>query len=156
MARIATSGSFKPGYVQSPEHKAKIKAARERHLAGEMPFYKRPDFLEKQRKPCPARGNTGEKNGRYRPVGSKFAKGQNGYVFIKIANPSVWVHEHRLVAAANLGRPLEKGEHVHHLNGDKHDNRPENLVVMTSAQHKAVRQHGHPRCPTCGYKHPAH
>lgn len=49
-----------------------------------------------------------------------------------------YVMEHRLVAAAVLGRPLADDEEVHHINEDRLDNRPANLDVMTKAAHMAM------------------
>ncbi len=48
--------------------------------------------------------------------------------------------EHRRVAERLMGRPLRRGEIVHHIDGDKHNNDPSNLQVMTQAEHIAIHR----------------
>lgn len=43
------------------------------------------------------------------------------------------VYLHRVIAEQTIGRKLRPGEVVHHLDGDKTNNSPENLVVCSSA-----------------------
>jgi len=82
------------------------------------------------------------------PEGSLLSDGR-GYVWVKAkehpnANGAGYVHEHRLVAESALGRPLKKGEVVHHINGDKKDNANTNLLICTNSYHRWLHnQMGH-------------
>lgn len=47
-------------------------------------------------------------------------------------------HLHREIAEKMLGRKLERGEIVHHLDGNKHNNIQGNLVVTTQSIHATI------------------
>lgn len=73
--------------------------------------------------------------------GLRLAKANGGYY-----RKQRYVWEHRLVAERQLGRYLNPNEVVHHVNGNKQDNRPENLIVFQSnADHLAHDLRG--KCP---------
>ena len=78
----------------------------------------------------------GQPVGKHLPSGGRTTD-PDGYVLLKAnghphANSNGYVREHRLVMDQELGRYLRPEEVVHHINGIKNDNRPENLQPYES------------------------
>jgi hypothetical protein len=72
-----------------------------------------------------------------------------------LAGGSGKVYHHRHIASIKLGRWLKRPEIVHHIDGNRANNDPENLVVLTQRQH--FFEHNQPPippkpidCDTCG------
>ena len=51
-----------------------------------------------------------------------------------------WVYEHIFLMEHELGRQLKDDEHVHHLDGNRGNNRLENLVVLSQAHHLRIHK----------------
>lgn len=75
----------------------------------------------------------------------------NGYVLVYAlgepgTKPNGQILEHRLVMQKMLGRPLEAYETIHHINGNRADNRIENLQLRSGRHGKGVIH----QCRDCG------
>ncbi len=71
----------------------------------------------------------------------------NGYIVIrKPKHPDSrhgYVFKHRLVMEKQMGRYFLPHERVHHINGNRLDNRVENLIVLTSRKHTTMHGRNH-------------
>ena len=63
----------------------------------------------------------------------------NGYA---CERPGKWKKVHRLIMEEHVGRSLELWEVVHHVNGNKLDNRIENLLIMSRSDHSSLHNRG--------------
>lgn len=109
-------------------------------------------FLKKKEVLVEPQKASGSKHGKWK--GGKYT--QQGYTYVwmdrshqfynSMAFKGGYTAEHRLVMAEYIGRPLTKTETVHHKNGNRSDNRIDNLQLMQGKHGSGVVC----RCDDCG------
>lgn len=157
MPRHSTDTTFKPGHHRTEESIRKQKETIKKLVEAGLWVPQQESSKQKNRVPNPKKASYGPTHNKYRPVGT-IRLCRNHYSEIKVAEPAVWKYVHRAIMETKLGRPLIKGEIVHHLDGDKQNNNPDNLILTTMSKHSSLpkNHNGHPRCAVCGYRHPPH
>jgi HNH endonuclease len=100
-------------------------------------------YCELHRNRLRVNGSPGEAAPRQAARGQRRWINSDGYVVISGENSSgssqAGVLEHRAVMERALSRPLLRSEQVHHVNGVRSDNRPENLELWSTSQPSGQR-----------------
>lgn len=89
---------------------------------------------------CKSCAKTGSLNPQHNIRGKSHHNWKGGYIhkisgYKLIMADKKKVYEHRYVMEQHLGRKLDKKEVVHHINGNKLDNRIDNLQLTTQSEH---------------------
>lgn len=155
--RLKISNSHK-GLKVSPEHRAKISATlKGRELSEEtkkrMSEARKGRVMSQESRAKISATRLLKKipgqKGSDSPKWKGGIKNHGGYKLIHMpdhprADHTGYVREHVLVMCKHLNRILDTNEIVHHINGIKDDNRLENLIVMTRADHTSEHHLGIP------------
>ena len=119
-----------------------------RHFRG-YPLPRRPGHPINRVPPPRNRITYGSENPLWRG-GKHFVK-RHGYVMVYVrwhplAANQIYMPEHRWIITLELSRRFGRTEHVRHINGDRADNRRENLQLLDEGTHHSLH--------TGGLKHP--
>ena len=112
-------------------------------------------------------------SGKNRPSATGFVMNKAGYKLLWMPDhpqshsQKGYIFEQRWVVQQKIGRPLTRAEVVHHKNGIKNDNRPENLELMLKGDHDKLnlprqrhrfvvsplsgQDRNQPTCKDCGH-----
>jgi uncharacterized protein (DUF1330 family) len=131
------------GKTKSPEHRRKLSES----LKGrKMPWISESNHKKKGVK-LPERTKSHIdsirqsriKNGSYSPLGATYIDSR-GYVCVKVTHGEKYNyrHLHRVVMEKHIGRPLERKEMVHHIDGNKENNDISNLALLDFSQHTTI------------------
>jgi hypothetical protein len=110
------------GHPVSDETIRKAKESRAKNPHPPVVFT--PEIREKIRQ-----SKLGEKNANWK---GGITNSRKGYEFVRTGN--FYVSKHRLVMEWTLGRKVQRGEVIHHINKNHRDNRPGNLALCSDAK----------------------
>lgn len=79
-------------------------------------------------------GDVGPVAPRRRPAGTWIPWQVDRFGYVRRRENGKWITQHRAVMEQVIGRPLLRHESVHHKNGQRDDNRPENLELWSKSQ----------------------
>jgi HNH endonuclease len=80
-------------------------------------------------------------NRKSKPKGSLETRvNSSGYQQFKDPSTGRWELTHKRVAEKLVGGSIFPGREVHHIDGDKTNNRPSNLTIVSKAKHRVIHR----------------
>ena len=75
---------------------------------------------------------------KFFPKGIQTGVNKSGYQTYKDPATGSWELTHRRVAEKMVGGSIFRGREVHHIDGNKNNNRPENLRIVSKEEHRRI------------------